>query len=69
METKAPDPATFLPQIMEGMAPAVVNFDLMSVEDYAGSGIHGREMWIGDPVIIVREAIFNELLEKRTSDL
>lgn len=60
-DSDAPDPEFFLPMIMEGMSPNNVHFDLLTIEEYAGSGIHGRELWIGDPVIIVKDSLINSL--------
>lgn len=60
-KSEAPDPALFLPIIMEGMSPNNTHSRLLSVEEYANSGIQGRELWIGDPVIIVKASIIDSL--------
>lgn len=62
-------PFNFIPVILEAMSPENTGFQLMSVEEFAGSGIQGKELWIGDPVIIVRYDIFEELQSMGYADL
>lgn len=64
----APKPEDFLPLLFEAMSPVNAGFELMDLSDFAGSGIRGRELWIGDPMILVKDSVLTILANRRADD-